>query len=572
LPPEQKELYVSANVERKSRSGSRKGDRKYLVDEQGSFLLDGNGKRVENPLYRKRSGGQDRYRKYMPDGSLNPRYDPTDRHKSKFARGHFIAVDGEGRQSPRKAETRTRRINIGPNEKIEVLAANYEIKQTRAAREREWVELRGRIMSVCQGITPSPDYPAYTIPLPVRRPRNGTAPDVVAQLLRFEDARSFIDHLNWIYSNYKQAQGWKIDKLSTEQKLTTEVRRDSYVLLATSEGASALRPGGLSTLDCLNLLIQQASEHPKAIFVGYSLQHDCEWFLRDLPRDLLYKLWKGEKVMWRGYTIEYRPRHFLWVQDSDWRRTRSSRDISFTLYDVIGFFAQSFLKTLKEWYPECPDLDLIAAGKELRDSFGQYSLGEFKARVRTAIRRLRPAADEFEIEQRTQGLIDHYPRPDTEEFEVAYNGAENRGLVEVMRRFRQALEDAGITISRWDGGGAIAASLLRREGVKAHMTRRRVPGVDESGEPCMVDRDEIPPGCARRRSTPTSGAGSSWCRPATTRPRPSATTGTPATRRRCPSCPAFVTAAGSNAKGSVQTRTGRGTTSSRTRSTTSTGC
>ncbi len=430
------------------RSGSRSGDRRHLPDG------------TENPLYRSRSGqpsGSGRYRRFTTEGEENPRYLVRSGRRPKFERAAFVAVDGEGRNDTERSELVTRKVPLTHSEEQLARGENAEVRQARNARARIWSKLRDRVLEVCRGVAPNADYDRHSIPAPVYRPRTGVAPDVVAQVLGFEGDRELLDHLNAVYEAYREAKGWRYDPLYDHWSGQAVVNDHRFVLLSTSTGSHVRDLGGLSTMECLSLLIQDAQRNVGSFFVAYSAVYDFECILRDLPRAELHKLWEGKRAFWRGFVIEYMPRHHLWVQDTDARRTHSYEPVSVRVYDVIGFFQQSFLKTLGEWYPECPDLDLIERGKAARG---------------------------------------HFEELNDETFEDLYNDAENRALVVVMDRFREALREAGISVTRWDGAGAISASLLKREGVKAHMTRTRVldpaGGVDERGRPLMVDRDDIP--------------------------------------------------------------------------------
>ncbi|MDG7001683.1 MAG: hypothetical protein JRN15_21505 [Nitrososphaerota archaeon] len=50
-----------------------------------------------------------------------------------------------------------------------------------------------------------------------------------------------------------------------------------------------------------------------------------------------------------------------------------------------------------------------------------------------------------------------------------YSVLECQLLVQVMNKLRKAISDAGYTINRWDGPGAIAAAFMRKNGVKKHL-------------------------------------------------------------------------------------------------------
>ena len=118
-----------------------------------------------------------------------------------------------------------------------------------------------------------------------------------------------------------------------------------------------------------------------------------------------------------------------------------------TLWDVWGFFQESFLAALDYWLPADPDYAFI------RDWKGKRS--------------------EFE-----RGEIDTIRR---------YNAAELRCLALMMNKVRDAIRNMGLTVSRWDGAGAISGAMLKHNNVKNHM-RRKPAGSIRRSAPCILGR------------------------------------------------------------------------------------
>lgn len=173
----------------------------------------------------------------------------------------------------------------------------------------------------------------------------------------------------------------------------------------------------LSTRACFELF-ERVSErvHKQAIHVGYALTYDITHILYDLDRATAIDVLAPSRQhwgWWGEYGVKVLPRHELRIQ----RRGRSKW--SFTLWDVYGFFQSSFVTALEKWIgPDAPGLDVIRRGKEQRG-----------------------------------GTID-----DVE----AYNEAELKALVALMRALHGALSEAGLTLSRWDGAGAAAVAAIHK--------------------------------------------------------------------------------------------------------------
>ena len=225
-------------------------------------------------------------------------------------------------------------------------------------------------------------------------------------------------------------------------------RKHFYAYLAASEGTEIYAPHGrLSMRSCLDFLCGLVERNPFSILVVFGGTYDVTQMLaHDLTRDqILNVLGKDEKppkVFTEGgfqYQLEYRPRKCLTIRR--WRegerrfdydakgRRRLTPHLTVKLWDVWGYFQDSFVNVINAWLPGDPDLEFIKRMKGERNIFQRSDIDE--------IRR--------------------------------YNAAELRCLVKVMNKVRDAIGDLGLTISRWDGAGAIASAMLKQHGVKEHV-------------------------------------------------------------------------------------------------------
>lgn len=221
-----------------------------------------------------------------------------------------------------------------------------------------------------------------------------------------------------------------------------------YIMMRNSQGRALENPLGLSTLEVFRYL--EWASVPGVINVIYGGSYDVNMILRDIPREEITRLWKFKQCDWGEYEISYRHRKEFTIQRFNgkvikdgkpsymphhWRKDKDGTwvkhpDWSFRLWDVIGFFQGTFVQAIKAWMPDIPreELDDIVAHKMARDTFHVNAMKDIASYCRK----------EVEI------------------------------LQTIMERLRDALADAGLPVRRWDGAGAIAAELLRREGIKKY--------------------------------------------------------------------------------------------------------
>jgi hypothetical protein len=202
----------------------------------------------------------------------------------------------------------------------------------------------------------------------------------------------------------------------------------SYVLFGSSLGHE-IRDKELRTVDCLNVIIEAERDAPHAIHVAFAFKYDAEMILSDLPLRSWYVLKQRSSVRYQGYTITYHPGRLFRVTAK-----RDGQKYTATIYDVFGFFQQSFVKALRAWLDESEleEIERIEQGKQKRGH--------------------------FEYEE-----LDSYIAP--------YWRAELRLGVVLCERLRERLKSADICPSGWYGAGAVASTIYKQHSIRKHMAR-----------------------------------------------------------------------------------------------------
>lgn len=112
-----------------------------------------------------------------------------------------------------------------------------------------------------------------------------------------------------------------------------------YSLFGNSEGYEICAPG-LSSVECLELILQCEIDIPDAIHVGFAFTYDVNWILKDMPWPALLMLHKTNRVFWGEYDIEYIPHK--------WFRVKKDGVIA-KIFDVFSFFNCSYMTALNEY-------------------------------------------------------------------------------------------------------------------------------------------------------------------------------------------------------------------------------
>jgi hypothetical protein len=215
--------------------------------------------------------------------------------------------------------------------------------------------------------------------------------------------------------------------------------RHRCVLLTTDAGAVAVDPAGLSTRRLLGALWRGLVARPDALHIAFAFGYDVQMILRDLPRATAATLWTTGKCRWGPYRLTYEPRRTFSVY-----RRQGGRWVGGRVWDTFGFFQASFVKALA-LYGVATDV--------------QASIAAMKLRRAHFTRRDLPAMTRYALD-------------------------ECRALVLLLEAVRQAATDAGLTLRRWDGAGAVASALLRAHDAPRYLPR---PPVPVAGDPWPTD-------------------------------------------------------------------------------------
>lgn len=186
---------------------------------------------------------------------------------------------------------------------------------------------------------------------------------------------------------------------------------------------------GIATHDALEFLLNSGGKY--RILVGYSFGYDVNMILRDCTETTLRRLASGLKATQtydngKTYMLEWFPGKSFSVHRLNAKR---KSEASVIVYDVFGFFQKAFVKTAREFNVITSEEDLFLSDMKLDRS-------AFKAKDKLKIRE--------------------------------YNLLECKVLVRIMTSLRESMEIAACVPERWNGAGAVAGTLLKRNGLKDH--------------------------------------------------------------------------------------------------------
>lgn len=194
----------------------------------------------------------------------------------------------------------------------------------------------------------------------------------------------------------------------------------TYTLLALIDENDQFRSiangTGLASREIFDFLLEHLSGG-SGIPVIYGASYDWNMWLGDLPKHSLERLYQTGRTWWAGYRL-------AWQRGKAFRIGRG--DATVTIYDCVSFFQKSFVAACDEYLGDWPERSLIVANKALRGSFTEA---------------------------------------DTEQV-AEYNCAELLVLRRLMGELRERLNRVRLRPRRWDGPGAVASALLRRQGIK----------------------------------------------------------------------------------------------------------
>lgn len=190
----------------------------------------------------------------------------------------------------------------------------------------------------------------------------------------------------------------------------------NYILMGDSIGRTLHNPSGITTSQALQFLLQLPRGHE---IVCYGLNYDANQWVADLPYLALQGLASNGVTTYQAtFRLEWIPSKMFTV---------SVPAKSVTVCEVFGFFQTSFVKALQNW-GFTPPREMVTM-KQKRGTFTRDEL--------TRITR--------------------------------YCLQECRMLVQMMERLQDACREADcLPRKRWIGAGAIASSLLTKNGAKTH--------------------------------------------------------------------------------------------------------
>jgi hypothetical protein len=200
-----------------------------------------------------------------------------------------------------------------------------------------------------------------------------------------------------------------------------------YVLMAgkstDGDSVSIADPRGLPSEAIFECLLEYG--HRDDIHVIYGGGYDYNMFLSDVPRSVVDRLYHKGTALWNGYRLGWRPGKAFTVA----RVVRGKRvGKTVQVYDVVSFFQCPFVKACDSYLGDWHEREMIVANKALRSSFDAKDL------------------------------------PDI----ARYNDAELTNLLALVVELRARLNKCGLRPQRWDGPGAVAAALMKREAVQQY--------------------------------------------------------------------------------------------------------
>lgn len=217
-------------------------------------------------------------------------------------------------------------------------------------------------------------------------------------------------------------------------------RSHKFTLLAASTGESLYDRGKrLDSFACLDWLCELGGLYPKGIFVIFAGGYDVNHILWGIERALMEEITTGATVEFEHknewYLIQLRSRKSLTVKrGKNYIQNKKGAWVvkwqaEIVLWDVWGFFQDSFVGVMGKW---------------LGKTHHHFDL----------IKRMKAKRGDFE----------NVPQKEIND----YNRAELECLTEVMLKVHEGIDGLGLQCMRFDGAGAVAASMMRKHKIKEH--------------------------------------------------------------------------------------------------------
>lgn len=226
--------------------------------------------------------------------------------------------------------------------------------------------------------------------------------------------------------------------------------RNRYVMLSNSQ-RDCLRGRDLTSEEIFEFLLEHRGGR-RTVHCVYGGVYDFTHWILSLPDENKRQLHETGSTTWKQYTLQYTPRKSFKLEDrSKWvprhkgesakewykRNRKNRRDI--IVWDVIGFFQSSFLSAIVKW-----GIGTVKQQKLISEM--KLSRGDFADDAQASI--------------------------------LEYNFLECELLAALMQKLHALLlqnpidptdNNVWLSLKRWDGAGAVAAAIYRKEGIKEHV-------------------------------------------------------------------------------------------------------
>ena len=249
---------------------------------------------------------------------------------------------------------------------------------------------------------------------------------------KYDQMRTFQSHHRRFKQNrYKYTKFYNQEFIAIDgEGYTDETGNHKYFLFANSEGDYIFNPDGLPTDDCLKFIIDTASYGKQIIIYGGS--YDLNKWLKDVDISKIYQLQETNKCVHYPYIIECVPRKYFSLKLLDFNNYKNEIIATANVWDCLGFFQQKFTDTVEQYL----DID-----SDSMDYLRQYKDGR----------------SEFDIED-----FDNILR---------YCQLELDLLVKVMTKFKNLCVELELSLTRYDGAGALATAIYRKNSTKQYLNR-----------------------------------------------------------------------------------------------------
>ena len=192
----------------------------------------------------------------------------------------------------------------------------------------------------------------------------------------------------------------------------------AYSLFGNSAGYSICYPS-LRSDDCINLMLECASEHPDAIHISFGFNYDVSMILKDMPKRAHRALVAWGKCRWGDLVIQHIPHKWFKVVNVATKQVCK-------IFDIRSFFDGTYVQALLDFHIGTPEqIAFLTTEKARRSKFLWSEIQEI----------------------RKYWLV---------ELELGPKLAD---------KLRESLDRAGYLPDSWHGPGALARMALKRHGV-----------------------------------------------------------------------------------------------------------